>query len=204
MKTVASLRVSPPRQAVPGQRRARLEDARQHSLRIDAFIEAPAPARTSPQRHRLDALLSVLAPGARLVVRELSSLGRSLGQIVTLLDALTKEGIAFLAIKEQMRIAGKPDLQTRVMTTLFALFAEVERALLSERTRAGLAQARSAGKQLGRPKGSLGVSRLDGKEEEIRHFLQLGVSKSAIAKITGVSRPPLYHFIASRSLRPKP
>ena len=68
------------------------------------------------------------------------------------------------------------------MTTLFALFAELERDLISERTREGLARARSTGKKLGRPKGSLGVSRLDGKEDEIRRFLRLGVSKSAIAK----------------------
>ena len=60
------------------------------------------------------------------------------------------------------------------MTTLFALFAEVERDLISERTREGLAKARASGRKLGRPKGSLGVSRLDGKEDEIRHFLELG------------------------------
>ena len=91
------------------------------------------------------------------------------------------------------------------MTTLFALFAEVERDLISERTREGLAaKARSSGKKLGRPKGSVGVSRLDGREDEIRHFLRLGVSKNAIAKITGVSRPTLCHFIDSRSLRPGP
>ena len=71
----------------------------------------------------------------------------------------------------------------KVMTTLFALFAEVERDLISERTREGLAKARASGRKLGRPKGSLGVSRLDGKEDEIRHFLELGVSKTAIAKI---------------------
>ena len=139
--------------------------------------------------------MSVLEPGDRLVVSELSRLGRSLGQIVAMLDVLAKEGIAIVAIKEQIRIEDKQDIQTKVMTTLFALFAEVERDLISERTREGLARARSSGKKLGRPKGSLGVSRLDGKEDEIRHFLRLGVSKSAIAKITGVSSPTLsVHF----------
>ena len=67
-----------------------------------------------------------------------------------------------------------------------------------------MAKAKSFGKKLGRPKGSLGVSRLNGKEDEIRHFLRFGVSKNAIAKITGVSRPTLYHFIDSRGLRPGP
>ena len=69
-------------------------------------------------------------------------------------------------IKENIRVDGERDIQTKVMTTLFALFAEVERDLISERTREGLARARSSGRKLGRPKGSLGVSRLDGKENE--------------------------------------
>ena len=60
------------------------------------------------------------------------------------------------------------------MTTLVALFAEVERDPISERTREGLAKARASGRKLGRPKGSLGVSRLDGKDDEIRHFLNRG------------------------------
>ena len=54
------------------------------------------------------------------------------------------------------------------------------------------------------PKGSLGVSRLDGKEDEIRRFLGLGVSKTAIAKITGVSRTTLYSFLRTRGLKPNP
>ena len=103
-----------------------------------------------------------------------------------------------MALKENIRVEGKRDIQTKVMTTLFALFAEVERDLISERTREGLAKARASGRKLGRPKGSLGVSRLDGKEDEIRHFLGLGVSKTAISKITGVSRPTLYSFMSTR------
>ena len=90
-----------------------------------------------------------------------------------------------MALKENIRVEGTRDIQTKVMTTLFALFAEVERDLISERTREGLAKARSSGRKLGRPKGSLGVSRLDGKQDDMRRFLELGVSKTAIAKIHG-------------------
>ena len=107
-------------------------------------------------------------------------------------------------MKENIRIEGKRDIQTKVMTTLFALFAEVERDLISERTRAGLAKARASGRKLGRPKGSLGVSRLSGKEDDIRRFLELGVSKTAIAKLTGVSRTTLYSFMSTRGLKPSP
>ena len=108
-------------------------------------------------------------------------------------DALAKAGVAFVALKENIRVEGKRDIQTKVMTTLFALFAEVERDLISERTREGLARARSSGRKLGRPKGSLGVSRLE-----------LGVLKTAIAKLTGVSRTALYSFMTTRGLRPSP
>ena len=69
--------------------------------------------------------------------------------------------------KENIRVGGKHDIPTKVMaTTLFALFAEVERDLISERTREGLARSRASGRKLGRPKRSPGVSRLDGKEDE--------------------------------------
>ena len=119
-------------------------------------------------------------------------------------DAIARADVTFVAIKENIRFRGQRDIQTKVMTTMFALFAEVERDLISERMREGLAKARASGKKLGRPKGTLGVSRLDGKEHEIRQFVELGVSKTAIAKITGVSRSTLYNFMATRGLKLKP
>ena len=125
-------------------------------------------------------------------------------QRLAILDALAKAGVAFVAMKENIRIEGKRNIQTKVMTTLFALFAEVERGLISERTREGLAKARSSGRKLGRPKGSLSVSRLNGKEDDIRRFLDLGVSKTAIGKRTGVSRTTLYSFMRTRGLKPSP
>ena len=204
VKTVAYLRVSTAQQDVHSQRLAILEYARKHDFRIDDFIEATASGQASEKRHRLDELMNVLQRGDRLVVSELSRLGRSLGQIVAILDTLAKAGVAFVAMKENIRIEGKRDIQTKVMTTLFALFAEVERDLISERTREGLAKARASGRKLGRPKGSLGISRLNGKEDDIRRFLELGVSKTAIAKLTGVSRTPLYSFMRTRGLKPIP
>ena len=107
-----------------------------------------------------------------------------------------------IPINGQIRIKGKQDIQTKVMGAFFALFADVECDMIPERTREGLAKAKAFGKKPGRSKGSLGVSRLDGKEDEIRHFLRLGAPKNATARITGVSRPTLYRFIDSRGLRP--
>ena len=117
-------------------------------------------------------MTSILEPGDRLVVSEVSRLSRSLGQIVTILDALATSGVALVALKENVRVEGKQDIQCTVKThALRALFAEVERDLVSERTREGLARARSAGRKPDRPKGSLGVSRLDGREDDIRRLV---------------------------------
>ena len=78
--------------------------------------------------------------------------------------------------------------------------SEVERDLISERTKEGLAAARAKDRRLGHPKGTLGKSKLDGKEEEIRILLQKQVSKASIAKIVGVSRTSMHHFINLRKL----
>ena len=110
--------------------------------------------------------------------------------------------IRFIAIKEGIEFDGKQDLRTKVMIALFGLFAEVERDLISERTKEGLAAAKAKGKLLGRPKGALGTSRLDGKEPDIRELLGKDVSKASIAKILGVSRSALYHFIETRKIAP--
>ena len=82
VKTVAYLRTSTAQQDVRSQRLAILKYARKHDFRIDDFIEVTAAGQASEKRRRLDELMNVLQRGDRLVVSELSRLGRSLGQIV--------------------------------------------------------------------------------------------------------------------------
>ena len=203
MKTVAYLRVSTGFQNLGNQKLAILEHARQKHFAVDRFVEVQDSSRQGPDQRRSDELLDSLRAGDRLVVSELSRLGRSLGQVIRIVEELVKRKIRFTAIKESTHFEGKQDLQTKVMIALFGLFAEVERDLISERTKEGLAAARAKGRLLGHPKGALGKSKLDGKEEEIRILLQKQVSKASIAKIVGVSRTALHHFINSRKLDPK-
>lgn len=82
--------------------------------------------------------------------------GREGGQIAILVDELLKKKVRVLCLKEKITLNGRADMQTKVMVTMFSLFAEIERDLFSERTREGLARTRSEDKLLGRPKGSLG------------------------------------------------
>ena len=83
---------------------------------------------------------------------------------------------------------------------MFGLFPEIDRDLISQRTIEGLARAKRDGKKLGRPKGALGRSKLDGKEAEIKQLLEKGISKTAIAKLMDVSRPILLNFARARKL----
>jgi DNA invertase Pin-like site-specific DNA recombinase len=200
MKTIAYVRVSTDAQDVTHQRLAVLEFARAERMVVDTFLEIQASSRYSLKVRQIKGLFDSLERGDTLIVSELSRLGRSVGEIITTVDRLVHHQIRVFALKEGLRLTGAQDLQSRVIVTLFGLFAEIERTLLSLRTKEALAAARAAGKRLGRPPGALGKSKLDGKEQEIQTLLGLQVSKASIAKITGVDRSTLYHFMQSRRL----
>jgi DNA invertase Pin-like site-specific DNA recombinase len=127
--------------------------------------------------------MSFLTIRDTLIVSEISRLGRSVGEILSTMDQLGRQQVHVFALKEGLRLTGEHDLQSRVMVTLFGLFADVERELLSLRTKEALAVVRRAGKRLGRPPGVRGKSKLDGKEGEIHTLLTLQVSKAS-ASIT--------------------
>jgi DNA invertase Pin-like site-specific DNA recombinase len=200
MKTIAYLRVSSGSQDVSNQRLAILDYAQRHRLQVDALVEVQSSSRKSLRERGLDALFSSLQPGDLLLVSELSRLGRSLGQIIQIVDDLIKAQVRLVAIKENIRLDGPQDIQSKVMVALFALFAEIERDLISERTREGMAAARAQGRLLGRPKGSRNPSKLDGKEAEIQMLLGKKVPKASIAKIMDVSRGTMDHFVKTRKL----
>jgi DNA invertase Pin-like site-specific DNA recombinase len=200
MKTIAYLRVSKDTQDVNNQKLAILAFAQQQQMKIDQFISITVSSRKSLSQRKISQLLASLEKGDCLIVSELSRLGRSVGEIVTTVDHLVKHKVRLIAVKEGIDLLGPQELQTKVTVTLFSLFADIERELISLRTKEGLLAARAAGKKLGRPKGVLGRSKLDERKEEIEQLMRLGVSKSAIARITGVDRSTLYHFIKSRGL----
>jgi DNA invertase Pin-like site-specific DNA recombinase len=200
MRTVAYLRISTGGQELNSQRLAILDYAHRHGLMVHTFIEAQVSSRHLAARGGLDAVLEQVQPGDLLLVSELSRLGRSVGHIIQLVDRLIQQRVQLVAIKENIRLTGTQDLQTKVMVTLVGLFAEIERDLIAERTKEGLAAARAKGRLLGRPKGVLGTSKLTGREAEIQRLLAKTVSKASIAKIFGISRSTLHHFIQTRRL----
>ena len=134
MKTVAYLRVSTRSQDLANQKLAILEFSQKRRFPIDQFIESRISSRQSPLERRIDEMLGTLEPGDRLLVSELSRLGRSLSQVIQIVETLARRKIRFIAIKEAIEFDGKQDLPTKMMIALFGLFAEVERDLISERT----------------------------------------------------------------------
>jgi DNA invertase Pin-like site-specific DNA recombinase len=203
LTTLAYLRVSKDTQDTKNQRLALGEFARAERLEVDAFLELQASSRRCTTLRKVALFLARLGPGDTLVVSELSRLGRSVGEIIPLIETLGTHHIRVFALKEGLRLTGAHDLQTTVSVTLLGLCAEIERTLLALRTKEALAAAKAAGKALGRPRGARGKSQLAGKKGESKTLLAWRVSKASIATITGVDRATLYHFLRSRGLRPK-
>lgn len=201
-KVYAYCRVSTSDQDANNQKLEILEYARKNNFKVDDFISIEVSSRKDKKTRRIDELMENLQTGDTLIVSELSRLGRSVGQLSTIVDELVINKIKFVAIKEGIRLNGngEKDIQTTALISCFSMLAEIERQLVSERTKAGLQAARAKGKLLGRPKGSTGKSILDGREEFIKSELKYRVAKSAIARKLEVSRGSLVNFINSRGL----
>jgi len=200
MATVGYIRVSTDKQNYDGQKLSILNFVNDHLKGgVNEWIEVKASTRKSAEKRKLDELKETLNKGDTLIVAELSRLGRSVGQIAILVDGLVSDGIRVICIKEGMELNGKRDMKSKVILTMFSLMAEIERDLVSERTKEGLRRARAEGKLLGRPKGTTS-SKLDGREGEIRGYLAKGVNLANVARIYGVSWSTMKHFILSRGL----
>src|SRR5262245_11252354 len=202
MATIAYLRVSTEGQDLNHQRLAILDYAQKHRVRVDTFVETQRSSQHATRRAELLQIIEGLHPGDRLIVSELSRFGRSLSQILQIIDRLRQKEVRLVAIKEAIRFEGRHNIQTKAMIALFGLFAEVKRDLIAERTKEGLAAAKARGQRLGRPQETFSKSNHDDKAGDIQSLLQKHVSKASIARIMDVSPTTLHHFIRTRKLQP--
>jgi DNA invertase Pin-like site-specific DNA recombinase len=199
-KTVAYLRISTEQQDLKSQKLELHEYAHRNNIKINKFIEVEISSRKTTSERKIDLLFEHLRPGDLLIVSELSRLGRSVGQVIQIIDALIKKEIRFISVKEAIEVDGKQNIQTKTMITMFSLFAEIERDLISERTKQGLIAARSRGIKLGRPKGP-GQSRLDQFKIEIEALLNNGSSKTFISKRYNTSLPNFYKWLKKHEMQ---
>ena len=198
--TVAYLRVSTNDQDLNNQKFEILKYCQSNDIQVTKFIEIEISSRKSIHKRKINELIDALSVGDRVVVSELSRLGRSTVEVLSIINSLISKSVEVHAIKQNIRITDNQDIQSKIIVTLFSLFAELERDLISQRTKSALQAKRAAGIKLGRPKGSLGKSILDGKEDLISDFLRKKVSITSIAKILEVSRGTVQNFVFSRNL----
>ncbi|MFC1895385.1 recombinase family protein [Thermodesulfobacteriota bacterium] len=162
------------------------------------FVEERISGLKSWKKRKLKGLVDSMTSGDVLIVPELSRLGRSLVEVLEVLNELTNKDVAVYSVKENLQLNGL-DMQSKVMRTMLGLFAEIERDLISARTKEGLAAARAKGRQLGRPKGP-GKSRLDPHEPEIVALLKNGSRQNFIAQRFKVTPATLGNWLKKRGL----
>ena len=202
-KIVAYLRASTDKQDLGHQKLELLEFARNRSLKIDSFIEITVSSRKTSKQRRIDELMQTLDDADTLVVTELSRLGRSTAEIIALVNALIKRNIRVIIIKQNLDIS-KHDMNSKIIITLFSLFAELERDMISLRTKDALASKKLQGITLGKPKGTIQKSKFDKDVEKIKELLGYGLSGRKIALVLGyTSHIALNTYINKRGLRQK-
>jgi len=195
MGVYAYIRVSTDSQETENQRYEILKYANEKKLGNVEIVEETISGRKSWKERQLKNLVDTLQKGDILIVTELSRLGRSMLEIMELLSILLRAGVELHVVKTGQVL--KDDLQSKVFAMAFSIAAEIERELISQRTREALQRRKAEGKPLGRPKGSFS-SKLDKYGKQIEELLTKGVSIASIAKILEVPYTTLYDYLRRR------
>ena len=193
------IRVSSDKQTVENQRFEIENFAKQNGFKIDGWIEETISGMKSYDKRQLGKLLNRVKKDDLIICAELSRLGRNLFMIMEILNICMTKECKVWTIKDNYRLG--EDIQSKVLAFAFGLSAEIERNLISQRTKEALARKRAEGVVLGRPKGRKSSHvKLSGKEETIRVLRQQNVSKCEIARIFGVHRMTVDTFIKENNL----
>ena len=191
----AYLRVSTDGQDNDNQKLEIIRMAGERNLGAIRFIEDVCSGRKTWRERRLKEIMEQMQPGDSLLVAEISRLGRSMLEVMEILSQCADRGIHVFAAKGNWAL--DDSLPSKIVASVLAMAAEIERELISQRTKAALATKRAAGVVLGRPKGP-GASKLDKYETEIKELIALGVPQTKIAKRFNSSLPNLRSWIKKR------
>jgi len=195
------VRVSTAQQDYQSQRYEIEEYAKRNGLSVDNWIEIEISSRKNRKERRIDELLTTLKIGDTLIVSELSRLGRSTVEVITIVNELIAKGIYFVSIKQNIRINGTMDMSSKIMITMLSLFAELERDIVSDRTKSALQAKKANGQILGKPTGTIQGSSLDIHKEAISELLASGLSIAKIAEHIGTTRQNLTTYVKKRGLK---
>jgi len=196
----AYIRVSTDKQTVENQKFEILKYADRKKIQIDEWVEETVSSRRKLNDRLLGKTLEKLKTDDTLIVSELSRLGRNLMEVMSILHTCMEKDIKVHTIKENYELGN--NINSKVLAFAFSLSAEIERQLISQRTKEALARKKSEGVKLGRPKGSLSKkTKLSGKEEVIKELLSKEIGYAAIGRILGVNRLTVKNFVESRNLK---
>lgn len=190
------IRVSSDKQTVENQRFEVTNFCERNNLAIDGWIEETISGTKSFNKRALGTLLRRVNKDDLIICTELSRLGRNLFMIMEILNICMTKECRVWTIKDNYRLG--EDIQSKVLAFAFGLSAEIERNLISQRTKEALARKKAEGVILGRPKGrktSHEARKLYGKETLIKELLKNKTSKRKIAKICRVDRNTLDRYI---------
>jgi len=204
MDVIGYIRVSSDKQDLQKQEHLLFKYAQQHDLKVSDFINIEISSRKGTRERRIDELLDRINEGDILLVAELSRLGRNMFEVINIINQLGEKGVEVIFVRQ-------PELSTagphrKLLLAIYSYFAEAEREFISMRSKLGLAAARARGKMLGRPKGSRDKERvLDPYREQIKEYLQLGLSLSRIRVILNpqLEKPlsyPSYRYFVRQDL----
>ena len=200
-RTIGYLRVSTTDQDLEKNKADILAFANERKLVPVEWVEEKVSGMKSWKAREIAKAVDSLDSGDWLIVPELSRLGRSTLDILEILAELKRKGVNVYAIKGAWTLNGT--IEAKVFLTMMALFAEIERDLISQRTIEALKARKAQGVKLGRPKGP-GKSKLDQYRLEIEALLKNGTTKAFVARRYGVSEPTLFNWLKKNQIEIKP
>ena len=197
----AYIRVSTDKQTVENQRFEIERFCEQKEMEIDKWVSETASGTKAAHARRLGALLKKMKRGDTLVCSEISRLGRRLMEVMSILNTLMTRQVVVLTVKEKYELGN--NIQSQILAFAFSLAAQIERELISQRTKEGLARRRAEGKPLGRRKGGKNSRyKLTGKEGAIRAMLAEGWSKAAMCRRLGCNVKTLERHLGRMGISP--
>jgi len=197
-KTISYLRVSTDDQDMEKNKADVLKFANDRDFGKVHFVEEKVSGIKSWKERKIKKIIDDMKEGDRLIVPELSRLGRSMLEIMEILAIAKEKGIEIYDVKNGWELNGT--IQSKVMALVFSIAAEIERDLISKRTVEGLRAARAKGQLLGRPKGP-GRSKLDKHREEIISLIKTGSTQTYIAKKYKTTQPNLHNWLKKNGLQ---
>lgn len=194
MAIIGYIRVSSNKQTLEHQHYEIEQFAHLNNIVVDRWVEETISSRKALNKRQLGQLLDELQPNDILIAAEISRLGRSLLEVMRILENCLNKNCQVWTIKENYRLGN--DIQSKVMAFAFGLSAEIERNLISQRTKASLESVRATGKRLGRPFSAQSKKlKLSRNTKKVKKLLDMGLTRYRIAKIMSVKQTTVSRFI---------